>query len=386
MFKFFKEKLQGLFGKKEEKVEEAEAIEETKKDEKKLKKEAKKREKKEKVGRVIEELEEKIEEKQEKELKKEKVEEEKLNEEKIEIKKEEKVEDKKGFFERIQSKFNTVKLDESTFNEFFERLEMLLLENNVALEVVDKIKLDMEKKLLNIEIKKDKLEEEIKNTLRESILEILIEPFDIIERIKEKKDGPFIILFFGINGCGKTTSIAKIADKLNKNNISCVLAAADTFRAASIEQLKKHGDKLGVKVINQTYGSDPTAVAYDAISYAKAHQIKVVLIDTAGRMHTKENLLKEMEKIVRVTQPDLKIFVAESITGNDATEQAKSFNEIANIDGTILTKADVDEKGGTAISIGYVTSKPILYLGTGQEYKDLTLFDPKEIIVNLGLD
>ena len=260
-----------------------------------------------------------------------------------------------------------------------------MLENNVALKVVDKIRNDLEKKLINIEIKKDQLENEIKTSLKESILDVLIPPFDLIEKIKSK-DGTFVILFFGINGCGKTTSIAKLASILKENQITSVLAAGDTFRAASIEQLIKHGDRLGLKVIHQDYGSDPAAVAFDAINYAKSHQIKVVLIDTAGRMHTKDNLLKEMEKIIRVTKPDLKIFVAESITGNDATEQAKAFNEIADIDGTILTKADVDEKGGTAISIGYVTGKPILYLGTGQSYKDLTKFDPNEVIVGLGLD
>jgi len=303
-----------------------------------------------------------------------------------EIKEPKQADENEGFFSRFKKKFTTTKLDQEIFNEFFEKLEMLLLENNVALAVVDKIRDDMEKKLVNIEVKKDQLENEIKSSLKESILEILIPPFNLIDKIKKKENGPFVILFFGINGSGKTTTIAKIANMLAENKLSSVFAAADTFRAASIEQLMKHGETLGIKVIHQTYGSDPAAVAYDAISYAKAHQIKVVLIDTAGRMHTKSDLMREMEKIIRVTQPDLKIFVAESITGNDATEQAKIFNETANIDATILTKADVDEKGGTAISIGYVTGKPILFLGTGQKYTDLQKFSPDEIIVNLGLD
>jgi len=295
-------------------------------------------------------------------------------------------EEHEGFFSRFKKKFTTTKLDQETFNEFFEKLEMLLLENNVALAVVDKIRDDMEKKLVNIEVKKDQLENEIKNSLKESILEILIPPFNLIDKIKEKEQGPFIILFFGINGSGKTTTIAKIANLLTENKMSSVFAAGDTFRAASIEQLMKHGENLGIKVIHQNYGADPAAVAFDAIQYAKSHGIKVVLIDTAGRMHTKYDLLREMEKIVRVTQPDLKIFVAESITGNDATEQAKNFNDSFGIDSTILTKADVDEKGGTAISIGYITNKPILFLGTGQKYTDLQKFSPEEIIVNLGLN
>ncbi|MFA6022982.1 MAG: signal recognition particle-docking protein FtsY [Candidatus Pacearchaeota archaeon] len=423
MFKFLKDKLKDLFKSTKEEVEVVEKPAKKVKEKKEgraeelredyrnlekrgseqvgklgsLSKEVKKPEKKQKIKELKEEIHEDIETTiEEKEETKEQfneeveklIEKEEYKEGVIEPIVGEKTEpkpEKKGFFSRIQTRFNTVQINQKTFDEFFEKLEMLLLENNVALSVVDKIREDMQKRLVNIEVKKDQLENEIKNTLRDSILEILIEPFDLIEKIK-KKEGTFVILFFGINGSGKTTTIAKVASLLQKNKISSVLAAADTFRAASIEQLEKHGEKLGIKVIHQEYGSDPSAVAFDAIKYAQAHQIKVVLIDTAGRMHTKDNLLKEMEKIVRVTKPDLKIFVAESITGNDATEQAKIFNETANIDGSILTKADVDEKGGTAISIGYVTGKPILFLGTGQEYKDLEKFDPKDIIANLGLD
>ncbi|GAF74902.1 unnamed protein product, partial [marine sediment metagenome] len=212
---------------------------------------------------------------------------------------------------------------------------------------------------------------------------LLIEPDDIISLVKEKQ--PFVFVFFGINGTGKTTTIAKVANFLLKNNISCVLAASDTFRAASIEQLEHHASKLKIKIIKHDYGADPAAVAFDAIKYAKAHRINTVLIDTAGRMHTQENLLKEMGKICRVTDPDLKIFVAESIAGNDAIQQARSFNDSVGIDGSILTKADIDEKGGTAISISYVTKRPILFLGTGQNYEDIEIFDKEKFIQELGL-
>jgi len=294
-------------------------------------------------------------------------------------------EKEEGFFSKLKRKFKTIKLDQELFGEFFEKLEMMLIENNVALGVIDKIREDMEKDLINIEIKKEDIEDEVKKSLKNSIKNILIPPFDLIEKIKEK-EGPVILLFFGINGAGKTTTISKVAKLLEKNKINSIFAASDTFRAASIEQLKKHGENLGIKVISQDYGSDPAAVAFDAIKHAKAHGIKAVLIDTAGRMHTRDNLLKEMEKIIRVTNPDFKIFVAESITGNDATEQAKTFNEEFGIDGTILSKADVDEKGGTAISVGYITKKPILFLGTGQNYEDLEKFEVDEIISNLGLE
>ena len=194
------------------------------------------------------------------------------------------------------------------------------------------------------------------------------------------------MLFFGINGTGKTTSIAKLANMLKNQKISCVLAAADTFRAASIEQLKTHAEKIQVPIIAHDYGSDPASVTFDAIAYAKKNHIQVVLIDTAGRMYTKANLLREMEKIIKVSKPDLKIFVGESITGNDAIEQAKTFNETAGIDGIILSKADIDEKAGTILSVSYVTNKPIYFLGTGQSYNDLMPFTKKEIIKNLGLN
>jgi fused signal recognition particle receptor len=164
-----------------------------------------------------------------------------------------------------------------------------------------------------------------------------------------------------------------------------VIAAADTFRAASIEQIKEHAEKIGVKVISNEYGSDPASVAFDAVKYAKKNSIDCVLVDTAGRMHTAKNLLKEMEKISKVCKPDLKIFVGESITGNDAIEQVKSFNWAIGIDGIVLTKADIDEKGGTALSVGYVTKKPILYLGTGQTYNSIEPFNKQKFIEKLGL-
>ncbi|MBU4086650.1 MAG: signal recognition particle-docking protein FtsY [Nanoarchaeota archaeon] len=288
---------------------------------------------------------------------------------------------KKTWFSRVFSRKYII--SESEFSEMFENLELILLENNVALEVVDCLRENLSKELVDKEVDKDKIEEEIKKALKNSIESLFAPGFDIIQKIKEKQ--PFVIAFFGINGSGKTTNIAKLAYKLKNNRVSCVLAAADTFRAASIEQLKIHGEKLGVPVISQAYGSDPASVAYDAIEYAKAHKIQCVLIDTAGRMHTKENLIKEMGKIVRVSKPDLKIFVGEAITGNDATEQAKTFNEAINIDGIILSKQDIDEKGGTSLSVSYITKKPILYLGVGQNLADLKEFNKEELIKALGL-
>lgn len=304
------------------------------------------------------------------------------------IKQEEKEKEKKGFFQKIFSKVTKYKISEKEFEEYSEALEMLLLENNVALEVAEKIIEKIKKEILEKEFSKKEIEEEINSNFKKAIEEVLIEPFDLVERAKSKKTQekkPYVILFCGINGTGKTTSIAKIAKLFEKNKLSCILAAGDTFRAASIEQLKKHGDKLNVKVISHEYGSDPASVGFDAIKYAEKNNIDCVLIDTAGRMHTEKNLMAQIEKVAKVTKPDCKIFVGESITGNDIIEQVKAFDNSVHIDGMILSKADIDEKGGTALSVGYITKKPILYLGIGQEYEDLEKFDKVKFMEKLGL-
>ncbi|MDO8467703.1 MAG: signal recognition particle-docking protein FtsY [Nanoarchaeota archaeon] len=298
-------------------------------------------------------------------------------------------EKEESFFKKIISKVQKVKISEKEFDVYGEELEMLLLENNVALEVAEKIIKELKGKLVGKEILKKEVESEIYESLKDAIYDILIDPFLLADEIRKKKsvsDNPYVILFCGINGTGKTTTIAKIASQLKSQGIKPILAAADTFRSAAVEQIKTHGDRLGIKTITSEYGSDPASVGFDAIQYAKKNHADVVLIDTAGRMHTNKNLLKEIEKISHVCKPDTKIFVGESITGNDAIEQVRSFNEAIGIDGIILTKADIDEKGGTALSVGYVTKKPILYLGTGQEYKSIEPFNKSKFIESLGLD
>lgn len=306
---------------------------------------------------------------------------EKKAEEKIEEKpKLEKVE-KKKWYEKIVS----TKLSERDFEKLFEELEVVLLENNIAFEVVSELKEDLKEKLVDKPLKRKEVSSVIRKTLNNSLNELFkIGEFDLIKEIK-KAEKPYIICFIGVNGQGKTTTLAKVANLLQKNKLKCVFAAADTFRAASIEQLEEHGKKLDIKVVKHKYGADPAAVVFDAIAHAKARKLDIVLIDTAGRMHTEKNLMNEMQKIIDVAKPNLKLFVGESIAGNDCTEQAKRFDESINFDGIILTKADVDEKGGAAISITYITGKPILYLGVGQKYNDLEVFDPKKIIEELGL-
>lgn len=328
-----------------------------------------------------EEIKEKPAEEEKKEIK-EVIEEEEKPEEVEEVKEE--PEKKKGFFQKITEVISKKALSEKQFDDLFFELEVVLMENNVAVEVIEKIKQDLKQELVEKPILRRKVKDIIIETLKKSLDELFdVDKINLIEKAKEKK--PFIICFVGINGSGKTTTIAKICRLFQKNNLNCVLAAADTFRAASIEQLQIHADKLGVRMIKHDYGSDSAAVAYDAIKYAQAKKQDVVLIDTAGRLHSNVNLMDEVKKLVRVAKPDLTLFIGESITGNDCVEQAKKFDEIVGIDGIILTKSDVDDKGGAAISISYVTKKPILYLGTGQEYDDLKEFDPERIISGIGL-
>jgi fused signal recognition particle receptor len=296
--------------------------------------------------------------------------------------------EKKSFFSKIFSKINKIKISEEDFEAYSGDLEMILLENNVAVEVSEKIIKQLKDSIVGKEFLKKEIEGQIKESLKDIIYKILIEPFELIEKIKDKKEmehKPYVILFCGINGTGKTTTIAKFGNLLKEKKLSCIFAAGDTFRAASIEQLKKHGNKLNIEVIAHEYGSDPASVGFDAIKYAEKNHIDVVLIDTAGRMHTEKNLMAQIEKIAKVCKPDTKLFIGESITGNDIIEQIKTFNESVKIDGIILSKADIDEKGGTALSVGYTTGKPILYLGTGQEYKDLEKFDKNKFVESLGL-
>ena len=292
--------------------------------------------------------------------------------------------EEKGFFGRLKEKIINKKIDGNQFENLFWDLEIALLENNVAVEIIDKIKRDLKDSLVGRPLRRTQISSIISSSLKNSIEDALkIESFDLLQKIKQKK--PFVICFFGINGSGKTTTIAKVARLLQQNRLSVVLAASDTFRAASIEQLQRHADNLGIKLIKHNYGSDPAAVAYDAIEHAKSNRIDAVLIDTAGRQHSNINLMEEMKKIVRVAKPNLKIFIGESITGNDCVEQAKAFDEAIGVDAIILAKADIDEKGGAAVSVSYVTKKPIIYLGVGQNYEDLQKFDVSAIMQNLGL-
>ncbi len=290
-----------------------------------------------------------------------------------------------GMFAKITQAITTKKISAEQFSGLFWDLEVALLENNVALEVIEKLRSDLSKSLVDKPLPRNSVEEVISESLRVSLKALFLPGFSLAERVRAKQKKPFVIVFVGVNGSGKTTSIAKITQYLIDNGLSVVLAAGDTFRAAAIDQLQLHADKLGVRLIKHSYGSDAAAVAFDAIKHAESQKRDVVLIDTAGRLHTNTNLMDEIKKVVRIAKPDLKLFVGEAITGNDCVEQAREFDSSVGVDGVVLAKADIDEKGGAAVSVSYVTKKPILFLGTGQEYADLEEFSADVVMKQLGV-
>lgn len=275
-------------------------------------------------------------------------------------------------------------LDEKDLTDPLWALEMALLESDVALPVAEEIVSSVRSELVGHKKKIGANTGQLaEDALRSALMKMLSSNYLDFDEYIKTKEKPVKILFVGVNGTGKTTSIAKLARYLMNQGYSVVLAAGDTFRAGAIEQLEVHGERLGLKVIKHKTGGDPAAVIYDALEYAKAHNKDVVLADTAGRLHTNINLMDQMRKIVRVTNPDLLIFVDEAIAGNDAVERARLFNESVPIGGSILTKTDADAKGGSAISIAYITGKPVLFLGIGQDYPDLVKFEPKWLVDRL---
>jgi fused signal recognition particle receptor len=295
-------------------------------------------------------------------------------------------------FEKLKSglsglvnKITTTELKAEKLRPVLSDFKLSLVGNDVAFPVAERICDEMEKRLDGVQTKR--LEDRrkiVKANLREVLLETMLtnDKVDLLMAIeeKQKKGEPYVIVFVGINGTGKTTTIAKFAQFLKKKNHSVVLACSDTYRAGSIEQLEEHAKRLGVRMIKHKYSADPAAVAYDTVNHAKAHGTNVVLIDTAGRIQTNRNLMNELAKIKRIVNPDMTILTVDSLTGNDAVMQAEEFHKSVGIDATILTKVDADVKGGSALSVTYVTKKPVLFIGTGQKYEDLEKFEPEKFV------
>jgi fused signal recognition particle receptor len=277
-----------------------------------------------------------------------------------------------------------VVIEEEDLEDPLWDLEMALVESDVEMNVAEDI-LDRVREELVGETRKqvDTTAALVREALREALVEVIsVGQFDFDERLRST-DPPVTIVFTGVNGVGKTTTIAKLARYLEERGLSVVVANGDTYRAGANEQIREHAAALDLKLITHDQGGDPAAVIYDAVEYAEANGVDVVLGDTAGRLHTSNDLMEQLGKIDRVVDPDMTLFVDEAVAGQDAVRRAEEFDDAAAFDGAVLTKADADSQGGAAISIAQVTGKPILFLGTGQGYDDLRKFDPDKLVADL---
>ncbi len=301
-----------------------------------------------------------------------------------------------GFVEKVEKvvqktaeKVTTKTISEKDVEDFLQDLLLELVESDVAFETAERLVEELKKKLVGLQVPRGA---ETRKILEAKVQEALVEllktgwrEIDLVREAREKcrRGEPLVIVFLGVNGVGKTTTIAKFAYMFKKAGLTPVIAAADTFRAGAQEQLRLHAEKIGAVFVGGRYGADPASVAYDAIQMAKSRGYCVVLVDTAGRMHTDVDLMEELRKIVRVAKPDYKVLVVDALTGNDAVEQAKFFDEAVGVDFVVLTKFDADAKGGTAISVVDAIKKPILYLGVGQRYEDLEKMQPEKLVAKL---
>ena len=385
-FKFGKKK------KKEEEIEETKETKETEKNEKieKIEKNIENEENKEEKTKKSNEISEKN--KKNKKLKNEKKSEENENEkekeEKIEkTKKKPKLKPlkdrlatpKKGFFSKLKEMF----LGKTIDDELYEELEELLIQSDIGMDMTMEIVADLEKQVAKKRLRASQdVYEELKELLKSKLV------YNTEENTKlDIQDGRLnIILVVGVNGVGKTTSIGKIAKKLKDEGKKVIIGAGDTFRAAAIEQIEEWGKRTGVEVVKQSHGSDPAAVIFDTVKTAKNRNFDVAILDTAGRLHNKRDLMKELEKINKIIKEQSgndkfeTLLVIDSTTGQNGLEQAKIFNEIVDLTGIILTKFDGTAKGGIIFPITNELKKPIKFIGVGEGIEDLRKFDSKEFV------
>jgi fused signal recognition particle receptor len=274
-------------------------------------------------------------------------------------------------------------ISEKDIAEALSELELTLLESDVALPATDAIIAHVRKNLVGKHRRiGESVDSLVVGALKAALLEVLGKSFDLLAYIRAHPR-PVRILFTGVNGTGKTTTVAKIGYYLKKQGFSVVIGAGDTYRAGAIEQIGVHAERLGIKIIQHPEGGDPSAVLFDAVQYAHSHKIDVVLADTAGRFHNKANLMSQLDKIKRVMKPDLVVYVDEAVAGNDAVIRAAEFDKTIGADAVILTKADMDSRGGAAISIAHTIGKPLMFIGTGQSYDDIAPFEPAQVVGEL---
>lgn len=282
----------------------------------------------------------------------------------------------KDLSEDVKSAVAKKELDEDTIDPLLEQMRLKLLQSNVSMEAAEQIEEEIREELLGEEVKRTSVEDAVEDAVKQALLNILDDSYNFYEEL-EAVGKPPVVFLIGFNGSGKTTTAAKLAKQLDDSGKDSVLGAGDTFRAASIEQLKEHGKTLGKKVIAHEYESDPAAVGYDTVEHAENND-KVALVDTAGRSHSDQNLMNELQKMVDVNEPDITFLVIDALAGNDIVEQAEAYEDM--FDAIIVTKMDVDEAGGAIISISQKSGKPVAFLGTGQGYEDIEEFDKEEFV------
>lgn len=272
----------------------------------------------------------------------------------------------------------------SKLDSMLEELEEDLLTSDMAQGAAEEVVSTLKANLIGTRLSGvKKLEIVLEEALRHTLLKLLESGYWDFDKTVDaflEEDSPVVIMVVGVNGTGKTTTTAKIAHQLSEQGKSVVLAAADTFRAGAIDQLATHAERIGVRCIRSQRGGDAAAVSRDAVDSAKARGEDIVIIDTAGRMQNKTNLMEELRKVHRVTQPHLVLFVADALAGNDAVTQAVEFQRMLSFDGAVLCKLDTDAKGGAALSISHATGRPIVLAGIGQGYEDLIPFDPEWLL------
>jgi len=286
-------------------------------------------------------------------------------------------------FDKLVTSIKLKTLSREELEQYRDDFVIFLVENDVAFEVAEKIFNGFLESVEEHKVNRfSDLDQVLRELFKKYIHDILksLEPNSLEERIRSSGSRPYKIMFIGVNGVGKTTTLAKVGYRLRKSGFLPLLVCSDTFRAGAIEQLKTHAERLSLPFFSTTYGHDPAAVAYDAISYAESRRYDVVLIDTAGRQYSNVNLMNELSKVSRINNPDEIILVLDSLTGYDAYTQAKEFYEHVGFNYLIFTKVDADVKGGAILTVTYEFRKPIQYLGVGQGYEDLKPFNSDEMI------